>query len=556
MNTDFAWPAAGRLKNKEWLFPGLCALIIVVAGTAPYAFGYLNCPEGKRFMGFVGRGTVGANAYLMLAKQAQDGFHLMENRDTPEPLPRTYFHPEWWIFGKVARWSGLSLIAVFHLGRVLTVIAFCFALYFFLAVCLPTLFERRVAFILIAFGAGFGWILWLLNQGAGLDLLPSRDLKGVSVFSYLCNKPHFMRATLFALLKYAFFLRGIRSGRYRDFLISGLCALAHSAIRPFHIPELYLIYLAFPLLLSWRQGAWNRKAIRGGLLAGAVHLPAVCFYGWLVIAKPLGVSGGWQRNAPPYLIEYILWLGLPMLLFVLLLPWHLRLQKKKGVEIFLVTWLIGAWLVSNGYPYWREGHEGAFQALQVVPPVLAVLLLFRIAFRRFGRRFSTFSPVSRHHLRILLAFSLILLALPSTLISYGRFFTQLRTPDAHTPDCYYLPESTCYAFDWLDKNSPDNIVVLASHMTSQFIPRLTQKKPVTGHEMLTVDHPQKNTWITRFYGEEGDQAFKKELVDRFKIRYVIHGPLERSLGLMRPESIPWLKAVFTAGDTTVYAVAQ
>ena len=143
------------------------ALIITVLGSLPYAYGYASAPEGQRFMGFVGRGTPAANAYLMFARQAREGDPSMHNQYQPVPPDRYYLNLEWWAFGMLAPITGGSLIAIFHLGRVLSVFAYCLALYYFLGVLLRADQQRRYAFFFILFGTGFGWLV-LLGRKLGL----------------------------------------------------------------------------------------------------------------------------------------------------------------------------------------------------------------------------------------------------------------------------------------------------------------------------------------------------------------------------------------------------
>ncbi len=542
-----ATPAEHRLR--EYVFPSVLGLVIIAVGSLPYLYGYATAPPGQRFMGFVGRGTPGANGYLMLARQARDGAHLMENKVTPEPLPRTYFNLEWWLFGKASRWTGLSLMAVFHVGRALTVLGFCLAVYYLAALCLGSVFERRLAVLLICLGSGFGWILWCANHGLGLWLIPSRDLNGVSVPGYLINKPHFIRAGIFAALKYAFLLAGARSGKRRYFVLSGLSALAHSSIRPYHIPETYLVYALFPVLLNWREGRWSWGRFKNYALAGAVHLPAVAFFGYLAVAQTLGMSG-WERK-PGFLIEYVLWLGWPFLLFCVALPWYLRVREAHDATLLLTLWIVLAWLICNAYPYWGAGQEAAFYSFHIVPPILAVAGPLRWAREWLEKR--------RGHPLVLpplgsaaVAAVLVVVSMPSTALVYAEMSSRLHT--GHREWTYHLSEDTYQALCWLEEHGEPNTVVLASHDTSQFVPRIARNKVVTGHDMLTANYRQKNEWVRRFYGEANDGAFKRDLVARYAIRYVVYGPRERALGMADPAGLPWLRCVFRQGEAAVYEV--
>ncbi|MCC6143758.1 MAG: hypothetical protein IT368_08115, partial [Candidatus Hydrogenedentes bacterium] len=190
------------INRREFLFPFLLALAFIAVGSLPYWYGYATAHDDEVFMGFVGRGTPGAQGYLMLAQQVMGDRQLMENKMTNEPLPRTYVNVEFWLYGKFAKYTGLGLMGTFHAWRALTAIAYLCIIYFLAALGLPTVFLRRTALLLIALGSGLGWIIWCINVMTPLDLPLPLDLNGVAISGYLMNKPHFIRGGLFAALQY------------------------------------------------------------------------------------------------------------------------------------------------------------------------------------------------------------------------------------------------------------------------------------------------------------------------------------------------------------------
>lgn len=545
-----AWPASPAPAQRwEYVFPLCLALVIGALGSLPYLYAYWAAPAGEVFMGFVGRGTPGANGYFMLARQVQEGFHLAENLMTPEPLPRNYLNFEWWIVGKAAAWTGLSLEAIFHVDRVLSVVGFCLAIYFLAALAIPSVLHRRVAVSIICLGSGLSWVLVGINQ-FGFELPLNRDVFGIQVFGYLVNKPHFIRATMLSVLTYAFLVVGLRRNELRWFVLSGVAALLHSAIRPYHMPELYLIYAILPALFAWRNHSWSVKTLIPFVVAGAVHLPAVFYYLLYAYLGSLGEVTGWER-VPGYLIQHILWLTWPFLVFVLTLPYFLRLKGQREDVVVLTTWIIVAWLICQMYPYWGAGQETAFYAYQVAPVILVFSgpVVWCSAYLRRTRLYQKhWTPAWR----VALAVSMVLVTLPSSAYVYASMFTSLKSD--HPDWTYYLPESVHDALYWIADEVPPNTVILASFDTSQFIPRISQHKVVTGHDVLTANYDEKNWIVERFFGQAGDSDFKWHIVRRFDVAYVVAGPLERRLGAARLDEIPWLDAVHTLDDVTIYKV--
>lgn len=539
-------PAAHRLR--EYWFPAVLAAVIFLAGTAPYFYAYWSTPPGERFMGVVGRGTPGANGYFMFSRQAQEGFQLMENQCTPEPLPRTFFNLEWWSLGKIARWTGLSLIMVFHLERLVAVFGLLFSVYYLASLSLDTVYQRRLAVALIGLGSGLGWTIWVANHGLGMSLIIPRDLKGVCISGYLINKPHFIRAVICAVLKYAFLLQGARTGKTRYFVYSGLMALTHSAMQPYHIPDTYLVYAAYPVLLNVRAGSWSWARFKNYMVAGAVFSPAVLYYAWMAYDGTLGMSG-WERK-PGFLIEYVFWIGWTFLAVAAVFPWLMRLRTAKDSTLLLGLWILAAWLMCNLYPYWGAGQEAAFYPFHVVPPILAVGGPLAWGIGALRRR-PAWAVVTRRT-ALAAGVALVGVSMPSTAIVYAQMFT---TAHSGTPDwTYYLDEDYFRTLEWLHAHDSSNGVVLASPAGSQFVFRMTRHKTVTGHDMLTARYEEKNALVHRFYSQAGDEAFKQEFVRRFSVRYVLYGDLERRLGAFTPDAYAWLRPVHTQGSTVLYAV--
>jgi hypothetical protein len=535
----------GVLQRKEFVFPILLSIAFIVLGSFPYWYGYATAAEDEVFMGFVGRGTPGAQGYLMLARQVMDDGHLMENKMTPEPLPDTYFNLEYWLFGKFAKHTGLGLLGTFHAWRAMTVIGYLCAVYFLAALCLPSLFQRRIALLLIACGSGLGWMIWTVNTFTPLQLDPSLDLKGVAIPGYLVNKPHFIRGGLFAVLQYACLILGERSGKRRYFVYCGLAALAHSIIRPYHLPETYLILALFPILLCAREGRIDYRRLGNYFTAGLVLFPVVLYYGWMAYENTLGMAG-WKRQSL-FLLQDFFWMGIP---FVVVSAHFACLGfsrwRSAPVEYVLIAlWLFTAWCLNQTFPYFTAGHELAFYAYTTVPP----LLLFGVTIPTLGRLLPASLTEAVATRRRLAAAALLLATLPTSVYVYANFFTDLHQD---TPWTHYLKKDVHASLSWLEENTSPDSVILASHDTSQFVPVLADRKVVSGHDMLTAWYEQKNGEVQRFFATPDDLDFKREMITRYRITHIIEGPDERALGQANLSALPFLNPIHHQGNTTIY----
>ncbi|NIA16289.1 MAG: hypothetical protein GWP08_19685 [Nitrospiraceae bacterium] len=554
-------------------FPALLALAMIVAGSLPYLYGYWLADEETRFMGFVGRGVFGPNGYMMLARQAQEGLHLFENRTTPLDVPRVFFNLEWWVFGKTARWTGLSLITVFHIGRAATVILFVFSAHYLTTLCLDTAFRRRLALALITLGSGFGWILWGLSRAvtaafpatralahhqifspgevAGFLFPMPLDVEGVNLPAYLFTQPHLMRAAACATLMCAFLIAAERSGKRVYFVWAGVAALLHVAIRPYGIPEIYLMLAIFPALLCIREKRFDWQRVLNYAIPGLMILPLAAYQVWLKHVNAFGALGPSWR--PGLFVTQVLWLGLPFLLTCLCIRGVCHLRDAKESSVLMALWLALAFTIEQAYPYYRHGQEASFIAYMVVPPILAIgpLRALYYALRDSAWRKKLWSAdFTSARFRTGAAVALVLFCMPSFLIAYGRMFADLR----QRPAPLFISEDLYQGLQWLEKNADTHDTVLASFDTGQLVPRVAGIKSYQGHYMLTAGYREKMDLAWRFYDTAGDDAFKRKLVRDHGIHYVILGPQERVRSHFVPEQHVWLERCFQRGDVEIFRV--
>ena len=508
-----------------------------------------------RFMGLVGRDLSGANGYLMFARQAQDGHVLFENLDSPEPLPRIFFNLEWWLFGTFARWTDLSLIATFHIGRVLTVLAFALATYYLAAQCLQRVFWRRVALVWIMLGAGLGWIPWTLSllyawfnpehaaalpnqQVSGVLFEGYRfalpfDVAGATIPAYLVNKPHFIRAGVCVAMTYALLIRGLGTGGWGWFIGSGLFAFLHAAIRPFGIPEMGLMYLLVPIVIGLRDRRNVRLALQCAVVLVFLAPPAL-YYAYLARTNALGSPG--PNFPPPSVLSTMGWYGLPLILAV---PCLIRLRRFRCLDpsaLVLILWLILAAVIGYSYPLLRAGMEGALYAFAMA----TVFLVLQVAARLPSRRARVLAVVA------------LVLSIPSSTIAYGYMFHR---PATQTMP-HYLSRDTLAGLAWLEQHGQPGDVVLSRFSTGQFIPRMTGLKAYLGHWMLTPGFWDKNSAFDAFV--RGPSIVEEQIgfLRENHIDYLFWGPEERQDATVDPATLPYLHEVFRQHEVAIYRLTR
>ncbi len=544
--------SAPMYELREYRYPAMMALAFIVLGSIPYCYAHLHAGPDMEFMSVL-RDTEGGNMYFMWLRQAEDGKFLFDSLYTPEQFPAKYILLEWWLLGSLARVTGLSQTAVFHVGRVLSVVAFMFSLYFLIVQCLDTLFRRRFAFALVCLCAGFGWIPWLAAQVYPFAYPWQRDIDGITMLGTLITKPHFTRAYTLVILLYACVLAGERTGKRRWFVLSGLCAFLHLNMRPYGIPETYLFYFLFPALLCLKERRFNRARFINYGIAALVPLPMVLYYVYMFYRGPLGPSWSQVATNPPRLLADIIWLGLPFLLCIIFFEGFSRLRHMKPSTILLVLWVLLAFVLQQTEPYLKGTFETVY-GLLVVPPILITGGPLRRIYKSLSRTavFSRtvpehWSPERRKYVAAVLFIGFCSL---SNIAFVGTLFTRL----TDRPYPYYLSTNVCESMRWLDEHADCRDTILATHPMGQYIPRLTGARAFTGHFVLTINFSEKNRLVERFYGTRGDDAFKRQLVQKYDVRFVLLSPFEKRPNGMVPSDHPWLVRVFARGDVSVYEV--
>lgn len=543
-------------RYKEYWFPVLNALLICILGSFPYLYGYYIAGEDKVFMGMVGRGTHASFGYLMFQRQAMEGNFGLRNQCTPEKLPSSYFNIEWWLMGRLAYWSGLSLIQIHHLDRIFSVFLLLIIGYYFLCVVLETLPLRIFTFLLIIYGSGMGWMIWVINRILNTAYPYTWDIQGVQVFGYLINKPHFIRAFAVATLMYAYLIRGYQTRKFKYFLLSGIAGLIHLVIRPHYGLETLIIYFFLPIIYFYITEKYDYNLYLYSFVAGIIHFPAFVYYGWFALEDPLGMRG-WSIKAdylgkPGFLIEYAIGIGWTFILVLLLIPYILKRAKENLNYFMTFAWLFITWFICNLYPYWKLGQEAGFHVFYVGSPVLAITTVSDWIKEKLSVKEKFFGLRNRWP-HVGLCTLLMFFSLPTTVYVYANMFTSLK--NGHPVWAYTLSKDAYDALLWLNENAQKDAIVLATDKTSQFIFAFTNCRTVTGNFTLTINFFQKDTEVRRFFSEIDCESFQRRLIEKYKVDFVIFGPYEKQLsnGLV-PFVLKELVPVFVKGDTEVYKV--
>lgn len=71
---------------------------------------------------------------------------------------------------------------------------------------------------------------------------------------------------------------------------------------------------------------------------------------------------------------------------------------------------------------------------------------------------------------------------------------------------------------------------------------------------MTTAFNDKNAEIERFVSQPRDEDFKRDLLSRYNVRYLLMAPHLERPGGFQPQTARWLKPVFAQGRVALYKV--
>jgi hypothetical protein len=139
-------------------------------------------------------------------------------------------------------------------------------------------------------------------------------------------------------------------------------------------------------------------------------------------------------------------------------------------------------------------------------------------------------------------------------VTYGLLLAwQVVSVTSHQTE-YFNSASLLTVVDWLDQHATYADGVLASYSTSTVIPAHAGVRVHAGHHNETAWVDDRMAEIMKFFQRDTPDAWRRDLLMRFSLTYVLVGPEERALGAFNPYTAPYLKLVFESGDVRLYQV--
>jgi hypothetical protein len=288
-----------------------CLVLLLLIALLPYLWGAINQGDAYRFGGFL-LNPVDGNSYLAKMNEGWEGSWLFTLPYTAQLGQGAYLFLFYLFLGHLAYWTGLPLILMFHLARIVGVFLLAFSLKQFCEFIFPMNPKASsAAFALALFGSGLGWIASFLGLFTS-DLWVAEAFPFLSAYSSL----HFTIGMALVLWVFVF---SNKASNPKSLLALFLFGLLLSIIMPFDFVIAGVVLAATLLwsVIETKQFTW-KPIVAFGIGGGLYLVYQYC----AIITTPLLSDWNVQNLTPaPSILDFILSFS-PALIFALVGLWH------------------------------------------------------------------------------------------------------------------------------------------------------------------------------------------------------------------------------------------
>lgn len=506
------------INRKEWRWILWITLALVMTGCVPYLVAWAVTPQEAHFTGILFNPQDGYS-YLAKMRDGFEGSWIFRLPYTPEPQQGALLYLFYLLLGHIARWTGMSLVLVYHAARVLGGGLMLGAIYTLASHLSDDRGERRVMFLLAALGSGLGWL-------AGLLGLRTADLwvpEAFPVYSLLVNA-HFPLGIALMTGIACCALRVACCERRSWLWGLGIAVLAAmlSAVQPFGLASVFggAGGMLTARAVRERRVPWRETFWIGG--AAMISLPYPLYMLLALKNDPiLSIWNAQNKTPSPPVWDWVSSYGLVLALAVL--GGWVALRRRAGGWLLLgwvaVTW-IGMYLP---LPLQRRLSLG----LGVPLGLLAGLGWWRVR--------SRLRPRSRG-----LAQGLIVAFCALTPL-FLVLMTVLAALDGSS--WFYLSHDEWAVLSWLREHGRSDAVVLCEPRLGLFVPAWAGQPVVYGHPFETVNAVHRKAQVEAFFRGKMTDEEREQFLRENRVGYVIG---DRKVRDQRP--------LFESGELAIYEV--
>lgn len=532
-----------HMTPAEWRWVIFVSAALVLIAFAPFVLMALNSAPGPdwQFMGVLHNYRDGAT-YLSKMMLGAEGQWLVHFQHTPEPHNGAFIQVIYPLLGQIAGFASVPVIVMFHVARVVAAMFMYMALYYLAATIWMRLRTRRIFFVLISVGAGFGWLYAFFSGGA----VDTPDLSIPEVFPFYSTlvTVHFPLTLACLALMTSVIISVFRPGSNEEPNLNngGVTAALSSLALSFLYPQALVPFggaLLLYVTVRWlSERRITLREIRWLLVVGLPALPMAIYYSGILMYNPAMAEWNSQNvTSAPSPLVLALGLGIPL---IMALPGIIRAIRRFEADgdqfmlIWLLVMLIAIYLPTN------------IQRRFAVGMMIPIIYFATRSLEDFW-----FQHVNRRWRYRLFMFVIPIIALTNVFV----LFIPLLPLVANRPqqsEGLFLDRSYASAFEWIRERTGLDDVVLAAPDVSIWLPGWASVRAVYGHPYETLGAEIKEQRVLDWYDNgTGSTAECSRLLDDYHVRYVIYGPEERAIG--ETDCIDALTPIVGIGSVTIYA---
>jgi hypothetical protein len=545
--------AMSRPTRHEWRWVLIVSAAALLLSSAPYSAGYLASSPEMSFGGAV-INIEDTNTYLAKMQQGAQGQWTYYFLFTPEPHHGSFFPPFYVLLGHVSSWIHLSIPATYQIARLVLGIGVLLAAYRFSRFFLAGSASRRIAFFLMAFSSGVGWLIVLFER-PGPQVISPIDFWSAEAYLFftILTFAHFSFSVICVIGVFTGVLQYLETHRRKWLAVIGVCSILMTAVHPFMLLVVGLTLLIYALLLWQRRKDIPWSVTLPFAVAGLLPLPLLGYMVSGANRDPVLRSFQAQNVTPsPPPVYYLAGYGL---LILLALPAVVRaLRRGSERQMLLPSWLAAVvLLVYAPFSLQRRVVEGVHVAICILAAEgLAAWWLPAVQRSRIASYLDKQFGYPRGRLCTLV----LSLALGLSVISNLYLVSGLTLAAATRNPLLFHTQAQNKALDWLATHSNPNEIVLADFSTGNYIPARIGHRVFVGHPIETADYQNKLEKMNDLLGGHLAEEDIRSLFDQYNVAYLYIGPDERAHGEWNADGIPFLIKRFQLDDVAVYEVQR
>jgi len=503
-------PFLKKLLTAEWFWIAALAGLIVLAASLPYWFAY-TAPAPYVFGGILVNPLDG-NSYFSKMREGSRGDWLFTLPYTAQPGPGVFIFTYYLFLGHLARWMGAGIELVYHAARVFGGASLLLTAYHFISRFFDSFRERLGVWLLFGLGSGLGWMAALFG-GFTSDLWVAEAIPFLSIFT----NSHFCLTAALMLWIFEWTLPGLAPPvpSTRSLVLTALATLTLAQLQPLALLTIGVVLgvlKGYELAISVAQS----KDILPSLVFGLCAAPWLIYDALVAQAQPMLAGWNAQNLTPsPPLWDALISGGVPLLLAIL--GGVVAARRRSPLNLIPLAWLsLNILALYAPFSLQRRLSLGIW---------MPIVLLAALGFREL------IAPRLATRWRPLLFALVILLSSLSNLLVYVATFGGIQKRDP----AIFLTGDEAKAFDWLAKETPPGVIVLAGPQTGLFIPARTDARVIYGHPFETVQAQTHKQAVADFFtGRLAPDSF----FVLYPVDYIFYGPREKQLGTL-PELNGW-----------------